>query len=342
MQPQQQQQGPPYPYQPDKQPQMPQAAYNPAQQPPMQQAAYSQGQGQQPPMQQAAYSQGQGQQPPMQQAAYNQGQGQQPPIPQSAYNQAQPPQVPHGAYNQSQQPQGMRIPQNQVQHPQQSMSFHHPAQAPQLPQVSQSQGLQMPPQQGQLQHGLQFPQHGKLPLSHGQQSPSLKDDGAGGHEGKRTGFSLPLSQQRGQAPISNQQLPSSHQHPGAVNQPNVPGVGGPLYPAKHLHSGSSPAETNNMGFMNSPAQMHQGGVDANYRQQPVSSHGVPNHVGPSPVRPPMGFEMGISDGHFERDDPHSYGRFDGPNALQQQQQQPKLAAIPPSQNPMVMIFDSAT
>jgi len=153
----------------------------------------------------------------------------------------------------------------------------------------------------------------------------LKDDDAGGHEGKRTGFSLPLSQQRGQAPLSSQQLISSHQYPGAVNQPNIPGVGGPLYPANHLHGGSSPAETNNMGLMNSPAQMHQGAV--------------PNHIGPSPVRPPMGFEMGNRDGHFERDDPHSYGRFDGANTFQQQ---PKLAAVPPSQNPLVIIFDTAT
>ncbi|CAO2150214.1 unnamed protein product [Urochloa humidicola] len=318
MQPQQQQQqqGPPYPYQADQQPQMPQAAYNQVhgQQPPMPQAAYNHGQGQ-----------GQGQQPPMPQPSFNQRQ--QPVVPQSSYNPSQPPQIPHGAYNQSQQPQGMRIPQNQVQRPPQSMGFHHPAQAPQLPQVSQSQGLQMPSQQGQLQHGLQFSQHGNQPLSHGQQSPLLKDDDAGGHEGKRSGFSLPISQQRGQAPLSNHPLPSSHQHPGAVNQPNIPGVGGPLYPAKHLRGGSSPAETNNMGFMNSPAQMHQGGVDTNYRQQPVSSHAVPNHVGPSPVRPPMG----NSDGHFERDDPHSYGRFDGANTLKQQ---PKIAAIPPPQKPL--------
>ncbi|RLN35157.1 DEAD-box ATP-dependent RNA helicase 40-like isoform X1 [Panicum miliaceum] len=300
MQPLQQQQGPPYPYQADQQP-LPQAAYN-------------QGQGQQPPTPQAVYNQGQGQQPPMPQPSYNQIQ--QPMIPQSGYNQAQQPQMPHGAYNQSQQPQGMRNPQNQVQHPQQSPSFH-PVQTPQLPQVSQSQGLQMPSQQGQLQHGLQFSQHGKQPLSHGQQSPLLKDDDAGGHEGKRTGFSLPLSQQRGQAPLSNQQLTSSHQYPGAVNQPNIPGVGGPLYHAKHLHGGSSPAETNNMGLMNSPGQMHQGAV--------------PNHIGPSPVRPPMGFEMGNRDGHFERDDPHPYGRFDGANTLQQQ---PKLAAVPPSETPL--------
>ncbi|RLM86851.1 hypothetical protein C2845_PM04G29620 [Panicum miliaceum] len=214
--------------------------------------------------------------------------------------------------------------QQQTQQPAQQQQFQHVPQHQasfqqtlQLPQVSQSQGLQMPSQQGQLQHGLQFSQHGKQPLSHGQQSPLLKDDDAGGHEGKRTGFSLPLSQQRGQAPLSNQQLISSHQYPGAVNQPNIPGVGGPLYPAKHLHGGSSPAETNNMGLMNSPGQMHQGAV--------------PNHIGPSPVRPPMGFEMGNRDGHFERDDPHPYGRFDGANTLQQQ---PKLAAVPPSQTPL--------
>jgi len=257
-------------------------------------------------------------------------------IPQSAYNQAQQPQIPHGAYNQSQQPQGVRIPQSQGQHPQQSLSFHHPAQASQSPQVSQPQGLKMPSQQGQLQHGLPFTQHGKPPLPLGQQSPLLKDDDGGVHEGKRTGFSLPLSQQRGQAPLPNQQLPFSHQHPGALSsQPNIPGVGGPLYPAKHLPGGSSSAEINNMGFMNSPAQMHQGGADTNYQQKPVSGHAVPNHVGPSPIRPPMGFDMGNSDGHFERDDPHSYGRFDGTKALQQQ---PKLAPLPTSQNPTVIIF----
>jgi hypothetical protein len=49
----------------------------------------------------------------------------------------------------------------------------------------------------------------------------------------------------------------------------------------------------------------------------------------------MGFDMGNSVGHFERDDPHSYGRFDGAKALQQQ---PKLAALPTSQNSMVIIF----
>jgi len=90
-----------------------------------------------------------------------------------------------------------------------------------------------------------------------------------------------------------------------------------------------------MGFMNSPTQMHQGGADTNYQQKPVSGHAVPNHVGPSPIRPPMGFDMGNSDGHFERDDPHSYGRFDGTKALQQQ---PKLAPLPTSQNLTVIIF----
>ncbi|CAD6255686.1 unnamed protein product [Miscanthus lutarioriparius] len=329
MQPLQQQQAPPYSYQADQQPQMPQTAYNQAQQSPMPQAAYNQGQSQQPPMPQHSYNQGQVQQPPMPQPSYNQGQ--QSMIPQSAYNQAQQPQIPHGAYNQSQQLQGVRIAQSQGQHPQQSLSF---PQASQSPQVSQPQGLKMPSQQGQPQHGLPFPQHGKPPLSHGQQSPLLKDDDGGVHEGKRSGFSLPLSQQGGQAPLPNQQLPFSHQHPGALSsQPNIPGVGGPLYPAKHLPGGSSSAETNIMGFMNSPAQMHQGGADTNYQQKPVSGHAVPNHVGPSPIRPPMGFDMGNSDGHFERDDPHSYGRFDGTKALQQQ---PKLAPLPTSQNPMGM------
>uniref|UniRef100_A0A804NJD7 RNA helicase n=1 Tax=Zea mays TaxID=4577 RepID=A0A804NJD7_MAIZE len=315
MQPQQQQQAPPYSYQADQQPQMPQTAYNQAQQPPMPQPSYNQGQIQQPPMPQPSYNQ-----------------GQQSMMPQSAYNQVQQPQIPQ-SYNQSQQPPGVRIPQSQGQHPQQSLSFHHPAQASQSPQVSQPQGLKMTSQQGQPQHGLAFIQHGKSPLSHGQQSPLLKDDD-GLHEGKRTGFSLPLSQQHGQAPLPNQQLPSSHQHPGALSsQPNIPGVGGPLYPSKHLPGGSFSAETNNMGFMNSPAQMHQGGAGTNYQQKSVSGHAVPNHAGPSPIRPPMGSDMGNSDGHFERDDPHTYGRFDGAKALQQQ---PKLAALPTSQNPMGM------
>uniref|UniRef100_A0A804NJD9 RNA helicase n=1 Tax=Zea mays TaxID=4577 RepID=A0A804NJD9_MAIZE len=315
MQPQQQQQAPPYSYQADQQPQMPQTAYNQAQQPPMPQPSYNQGQNQQPPMPQPSYNQ-----------------GQQSMMPQSAYNQVQQPQIPQ-SYNQSQQPPGVRIPQSQGQHPQQSLSFHHPAQASQSPQVSQPQGLKMTSQQGQPQHGLAFIQHGKSPLSHGQQSPLLKDDD-GLHEGKRTGFSLPLSQQHGQAPLPNQQLPSSHQHPGALSsQPNIPGVGGPLYPSKHLPGGSFSAETNNMGFMNSPAQMHQGGAGTNYQQKSVSGHAVPNHAGPSPIRPPMGSDMGNSDGHFERDDPHTYGRFDGAKALQQQ---PKLAALPTSQNPMGM------
>ncbi|XP_062198180.1 DEAD-box ATP-dependent RNA helicase 40-like isoform X2 [Phragmites australis] len=306
MQPQQQQQGPPYSYQANLHPQMPQTAYNQVQQPQMPQAAYNQ--GQQPPMPQPSYNQGQ--QPPMPQPSYNQGQ--KPAIPQSAYNQGQQPQMQHGAYNQGQQPPGIRTPQSQVQHPQQSPSFHQPAQASQLPQVSQSQGLQMPPQQGQLQHGLQFtPQHGKQPhyghagaqlsqVSHGQQGSLLKDGDAG------------------------QEAPT---------QLNIPGVGGPSYPAKHLLGGSTPAESNNMSFMSSPAQMHQGGVDTNYRQQLVSSHAVPNHIGPSPVRPPVGFEMGNSEGQFERDEVHSYGRFDGTNTLQQQ---PKLAVLPPPQNPLDM------
>jgi ATP-dependent RNA helicase DDX5/DBP2 len=255
-------------------------------------------------------------------------------MPQSAYNQVQQPQIPQ-SYNQSQQPPGVRIPQSQGQHPQQSLSFHHPAQASQSPQVSQPQGLKMTSQQGQPQHGLAFTQHGKSPLSHGQQSPLLKDDD-GLHEGKRTGFSLPLSQQHGQAPLPNQQLPSSHQHPGALSsQPNIPGVGGPLYPSKHLPSGSFSTETNNMDFMNLPAQMHQGRAGTKYQQKSVSGHVVPNHAGPSPIRPPMGSDMGNSDGHFERDDPHTYGRFDGAKALQQQ---PKLAALPTSQNPMVIIL----
>jgi ATP-dependent RNA helicase DDX5/DBP2 len=49
----------------------------------------------------------------------------------------------------------------------------------------------------------------------------------------------------------------------------------------------------------------------------------------------MGFDMGNSDGHFERDDPHSYGRFDGAKAPRWQ---PKLAALPILQNPMVIIL----
>ncbi|XP_062182674.1 DEAD-box ATP-dependent RNA helicase 14-like [Phragmites australis] len=326
MQPQQQQPGSQYLCQPDQQPQMSQTAYNQVQQPPMPQAAYNQGQ-----------------QPPMPQPSYNQGQ--KPVISQSAFNQVQQPQMPHGDYNQGQQPPGIRIPQSQVQHPQQSPGFHQPAQASQLPQVSQSQGLQIPLQQGQIQHGLHFtPQHGKQPhhghmgaqlsqVSHGQQGSLLKDDDVGGHEGKQTGLSVPLGQQRCQAHLPNQQLPSSHQHPGARTQLNISGVGGPSYPAKHLLGGSSPAQTKNTSFMSSPAQMHQGGVDTNYQQQSVSSHAVPNHIGPSPVRPPMGFEMGNSEGQFERDDAHSYGRFDGTNALQQQ---PKLAALPTSQNSLDM------
>ncbi|KAL6907907.1 hypothetical protein ACP4OV_002077 [Aristida adscensionis] len=314
-QPQQQQPGSQYPYQTDRQPQMTQTAYNQVQQPPVPQAVYNQGQ-----------------QPPMPQPSYSQGQN--PVTPQSAFNQGQQPQMPHGAYNQGQQPPGIRIPQGQVQHPQQAPSFQQPAQASQLPQVSQAQGLhQLPPQQGQLQHGLQFtPQHGKQQhhghvgpqlsqVSHGQHGSLMKDDDIGGHGGKQIGLSLPPSQQHGQAP-SNQQLPSSR----ARTQPNVSGVGGPPYHAKHLLGGSSPAET---GFMSSPAQILQGGVDSSYRQQPASSHAVQNHAGPSPVRPPMGFEMGNREGPFERDQVHAYGRFDGVNAPQQQ---PKLAALPPSQN----------
>ncbi|KAJ1257917.1 hypothetical protein BS78_10G033300 [Paspalum vaginatum] len=329
MQSQQQQPGPQYSYQADQQPQaaynqaqrpqMPQAAYNQGQQPPMPQPPYNQGQGQQPPMPQPSYNQGQ-QQPPMPQPSYNQGQ--KPMVPQSVYDQGQQPQIPHGAYNQGQQPPGAMIPPSQGQQPQQSPNFRQPAQP--------SQGLQMPPQQGQLQHGLQFtPQHH---VSHGLQG-SLSKDGDTGHEGKQTGFSLPPGQQHGQAAVPNQQLPSSHQHPGARPQPNVPGVRGPSYPTKHLLGGSSPAETNNTSFMSSPAQMHQGGVDTNYRQQSVGSHAVPNHIGPSPTRPPIGFEMGNNEGQFERDSVHSYGRLDGTNALQQQ---PKLAALPLPQNPLDM------
>ncbi|TVU23389.1 hypothetical protein EJB05_25752 [Eragrostis curvula] len=324
MQSQQQQPGSQYSYQGGQQPQMPQTAYNQVQQPPMPQAAYNQGP-----------------QPLVPQPSYNQGQ--KPAIPQSTFNQGQQPQMPHGAYNQGQQPPAVRIPQSQVQHPQQSPSFHQPAQASQLPQVSQSQVLQMPPQQVQTQHGLQFThQHGKQPhhghigaqlsqMSHKQPGSLLKDDVVGGHEGKQSGFSLPHGQQRGQAPLPNQQLPPSHQHPGVHTQLNISGVGGTSYPGKHLPGGSSPADNKNMSFMTPPAQMHQAGLDTNYRQQPVSGHAVPNHVGPSPVRPPMGFEIGKSEG--QRDEAHSYGRFDGTNALQQQ---PKLAALPLPQNQLDM------
>ncbi|GJN05138.1 hypothetical protein PR202_ga22743 [Eleusine coracana subsp. coracana] len=324
MQPQQQQPGSQYSYQAGQQQQMPQPAYNQVQQPPVPQPAYNQGP-----------------QPPVPQPSYNQGQ--KPVIPQSAFGQGQQPQMPHGAYNQGQQPSGMRIPPSQGQHPQQSPSFHQPAQASQLPQVSQSQGLQMTPQQGQTQHGLQFnPQHGKQPqhghttaqlsqVSHGQPGSLLKDDDIGGHEGKPTGFSLPPGQQRGQAPLPNHQLPSSHQHPGVRTQLNISGVGGPTYPGKNPLGGSSPAENKNMSFMSSPAQTHQAGPDTNYRHQTVSGPAVPNHIGPSPVRPPMGFEIGNGEG--QRDDAHTYGRFDGTNALQLQ---PKLAALPPSQNQLDM------
>ncbi|XP_015617273.1 DEAD-box ATP-dependent RNA helicase 40 isoform X2 [Oryza sativa Japonica Group] len=353
MQPQQQQfqQGPQYSYQVGQQQQMPQAAYNQGQQQPISQAAYNQSQqpaqavgaynqGQQPPVSQASYNQSQ--QPTQAAGAYNQGQ--QPSMPQASYNQVQPPQMAHATYNQGQQPPGMRIPQGQVQ-PQQSPGFHQPAQVSQVLQGSQSQGLQMPPQQGQLQHGFHLttpqgkqPHHGhvgpqlsQVPL--GQQSSTLKVDETGvtgGLDGKQTGFSLPLSQQRGQGPVSKQQLPSNHQLSGSHNQPNIPGAGGPSYPAKHHLGGSSPGEANNMNFLSSPAQMHQGGMDTNYRQHPASSPVVPNHIGPSPVRPPMGFKMGSSEDHFERNELYSSGRMDGTNNLQQQ---PKLAALPPLNRP---------
>jgi ATP-dependent RNA helicase DDX5/DBP2 len=325
MLPQQQYPGSQYPYQPAQQPQMPQPAYNQVQGPPMQQPAYNQGP-----------------QPPVPQPSYNQTQN--PAIPQSTFSQGQQPQMPPGAYNQGLQPPGTRIPQIQVQHPQQSLSFHQPAQASQLSQVSQSQGLQMTPQQAQTQHGSQFnPQYGKQPhhahigaqlsqVSHVQPGSSLKDDDIGVHEGKQAGFSLPPGQQHGQVPLLNQQLSSSHQHPGVRTQQNIPGAGGPAYPGKHILGGSSPSENKNMSFMSSPAPNHQAGLDMNYRHQTVSGPAVPHHTGPSPVPPPMGFNIGNSEG--QRDEAHSYGRFDGTNTLQHQ---PKLTALPPSQNPLVTI-----
>uniref|UniRef100_A0A0E0MIA1 RNA helicase n=1 Tax=Oryza punctata TaxID=4537 RepID=A0A0E0MIA1_ORYPU len=351
---QQLQQGPQYSYQVGQQQQMPQTAYNQGQQPPISQAAYNH--SQQPAQAAGAYSQGQ--QPPVSQATYNQSQqptqaasaynqGQQPSMPQASYNQVQPPQMPHTTYNQGQQPPGMRIPHGQVQ-PQQSPGFHQPAQVSQVLQGSQSQGLQMPSQQGQLQHGFHLttpqgkqPHHGHVgpqlsQVSLGQQGSTLKVDETGvtgGLDGKQTGFSLPLSQQRGQGPVLKQQLPSNHQLPGSHNQPNIPGAGGPSYPAKHHLGGSSPAETNNMNFLSSPAQMHQGGMDINYRQHPASGPVVPNHIGPSPVRPPMGFKMGSSEDHFERNELYPSGRMDGTNNLQQQ---PKLAALPPLNRPQDM------
>ncbi|XP_006663114.1 DEAD-box ATP-dependent RNA helicase 40-like [Oryza brachyantha] len=341
---QQLQQGPQYSYQVGQQPQMPPTAYNQGQRPPISQAAYNQ--SQQSTQVAAAYNQSH--QPPVSQTSYNQSQqptqaagaynhGQQPPMPQAPYNQVQQPQMPHTAYNQGQQPQGTRIPQGPVQ-PQQSPGFHQPAQVSQVLQASQSQG-QMPSQQGQLQHGFHFtPPQGKQPhhghvgpqsqVSLGQQSSTLKVNEAGvagSLDGKQIGFSVPLNQQHGQGPISKQQLPSNHQLPGSHNQPNIPGVGGLSYPAKHHLGGSSPGETNNMNFLSSPAQTHQGGMDISYRQQPASGHAVPNHIGPSPVRPPIGFNMGSSEDHFERNELHSSGRMDGTNNLQQQ---PKLAALP--------------
>ncbi|VAH73205.1 unnamed protein product [Triticum turgidum subsp. durum] len=324
MQPQQQ-----YSYQVGQQQQMPQTQYNQGQQMPIPQAA---NQGQQPTMPPGAYNQGQ--RPPMPQAAYSHGQ--RPPMPQSAYNQGQQPQMPHASYNQGQQLQGTRMPHTQVQHAQQSPGFHQPAQASQGLQASQPQVPQMSPQQGQLQHGFQFtpqqgkqPHHGHLVTQHGQQNTTAKVDAGAHPEGKQTGFSLPLSQQHGQVPLSNQTLPSSHQRPEAHNQVNIHGVGGPPYPAKHHLGGSSPGETNNVSFLSAPAQTHQGGVDTNYRQQLASSHVVPNHIAPSPGRPPMGFKRGNSEDQFEKNEPLSSGRFDGINALHQQ---PKLAALPPSQN----------
>ncbi|KAG8090404.1 hypothetical protein GUJ93_ZPchr0011g28720 [Zizania palustris] len=313
MQTQQQQQqqlqpGPQYSYQVSQQPQMPQTAYNQGQQPLISQAAYNQ--SQQPPQATTAYNQGpqppqpvaaynQSPQPPQSVAAYNQGQ--QPPMSQASYNQGQQPQMPHTPYNQGQQTQGMKISQGQVQ-PQQSPAFHQPAQVSHVLQASQSQGLQMPSQQGQLQHGFHFtpPQgkqlhHGHVgpqlsQVPHGQQSSTLKVDETGitgGLDGKHSGFSLPLSQQRGQGPPVKHQLPSNHQLPGSHNQPNIPGVGGPSYPAKHHLGGSSP------------------------------------------VRPPMGFKMGNNEDHFERNELHSSVRIDVTNTLQQQ---PKLAALPSSLN----------
>jgi ATP-dependent RNA helicase DDX5/DBP2 len=338
MQPHQQQQQQQYSYQP----QMQQNPFNQGQQQqPILQAA---NQSQQPTMPPGAYNQGQ--RPPMPQAAY--GHGLRPPMPQPAYNQGHQPQMPpHASYNQGQQLQGIRIPQSQPQHAQQSPGFNQhaqqspgfnqPVQPSQVLQPPQAQGLQMSPPQGQLQHGFPFtPQQGKQAqhghggaLSHGQQSID-----AGGHEGKQTGFSLPPSQQRGQAPLPNQQLPSNHQRPEAHNnQLNIHGVGGPPYPAKHHLGGLSPRETNNTSFLNSPAQIPQGIVDNNYRQQLASNNVVPNHIAPSPGRPPVGFKRGNSEDQFEKHEPHSSGRFDGISAPHQQ---PKLAALPPSQNHLVI------
>uniref|UniRef100_A0A0D9XVG5 RNA helicase n=1 Tax=Leersia perrieri TaxID=77586 RepID=A0A0D9XVG5_9ORYZ len=311
MQPQQQQQqqnqipqGPQYSYQIGQQPHMPQTAYNQGQQPPISQASYNQ--SQQPTQAAGAYNQGQ--QPPVSQVAYNQSQqptqaagaynqGQQPPMPQASYNQVQQPQMPHTSYNQGQQPQGMRIPQGQQ--PQQSLGFHQPAQVSQLLQASQSQGLQMASQQGQLQHGFPFsPPQGKQPY-HDHVGPQLSQ--------------VPLGQQSSTLKVDETGVTA----------------GGPSYSAKHHLGGSSPGETNNMNFLSPPAQIHQGGMDVNYRQQAASGH-APNHLGPSPVRPPMGFKMGSSEDHFERNELHSSGRMDGTNSIQQQ---PKLAALPAINRP---------
>jgi hypothetical protein len=49
----------------------------------------------------------------------------------------------------------------------------------------------------------------------------------------------------------------------------------------------------------------------------------------------VGFKRGNSEDQFEKHEPHSSGRFDGINAPHQQ---PKLAALPPSQNHLVIYY----
>lgn len=216
------------------------------------------------------------------------------PGPQTNYNQGQPQQVP-------------QIP--VIQQTQEPQNMHRHDQQPQTSQI---------PPQAHFQQGLQAHyHHGQQPglqSAHvaGQQGPTSKVSPASFskmeevavQQGKQAGVQLPMAQQGGI-------ISSGHQQPGGMPSINISPVG--------VHS----LQPNRQFAEASP-----------YRQQQMSGRAVPSHVEQSPVRPPMGLNMGYNEDRNERvgNDFYSSSRFEGPKMVPQQ---PKLAPLPIPQNPPV-------
>ncbi|KAI4963921.1 hypothetical protein ZWY2020_008673 [Hordeum vulgare] len=120
-----------------------------------------------------------------------------------------------------------------------------------------------------------------------------------GQQAQQPPFQYQQQQQQEQMPNQQgSQQPLAHQYPNAHQQP---------MPYQHGH------------YM--PPQQQYSYQVGQQPQMPQTQY--------NQGRPPMGFKRGNSEDQFEKNEPLSSGRFDGINALHQQ---PKHAALPPSQN----------